>query len=582
MKNSIKQIVLLTVFLAGNFTFAQVNDGIGTEVINVVKPYTPTISDAFKVKEVPVLEDSENSKTATITYTIFSFPVASTFVPAKGNAVQADKPAQEKLYANYAELGGGNYGTLASSLYLTHNFDSHNFLNAAIKHLSSAGGISGVVLPNSFLKSGFDVTYGSKKQTYSWDTNLGYQLQKQYWYGTDNAMNWNVVSRDQLAKAQTYQHIDLGANVRFTASPLQTVGLQYSRFWVGFNSSEIRFTLRPEFAFDLFSKAIKTNVLIDHVSGSFAKDFEGLEFPGYSFTNFGLQPRFALQQDNWSFSVGAALFYNVSNIDLGTRFFAYPKLAASLKVVGDLMVFYTGIDGDLQQNSYRSFAEVNPFVSPTLRIAPTNKQFDIHAGLKGKLSSYLSYDLAAHLIQENNKALFQSNYMKYIAPTNEVYTFGNSFGVVYDNVKTFRVSGGLHSDLTKDVTVGVQASLSKYTMAQENYAWNLPLAELHATTEIAFLPKWSVGADVFFVGERKDFQLNQMVMPANLPFVEADYTRTLPHYFDANLHLNYQHNARLSAYLKGNNLANQSYQRWLNYPVQGLQVLLGAAYKFDF
>jgi outer membrane receptor protein involved in Fe transport len=172
--------------------------------------------------------------------------------------------------------------------------------------------------------------------------------------------------------------------------------------------------------------------------------------------------------------------------------------------------------------------------------------------------------------------------MKYIAPTNEVYTYGNSFGVVYDNVKTFRVTGGLHSDLTKDVAVGVRASLSKYTLAQENYAWNLPLAELHATTEIAFLPKWSVGADVFFVGERKDFQLNQMVMPANLPFVEADYTRTLPYYFDANLHLNYQHNARLSAYLKGNNLANQSYQRWLNYPVQGLQVLLGAAYKFDF
>lgn len=582
MKNSLKQIVLLTVILAGNFTFAQVNDGIGTEVINVVKPYTPTISDAFKVKEVPVLEDSENTKTATITYTIFSFPVASTFVPAKGNAVQADKPAQEKLYANYAELGGGNYGTLASSLYLTHNFDSHNFLNAAIKHLSSAGGISGVELPNSFLKSGFDVTYGRKKQTYSWDTNLGYQLQKQYWYGTDSAMNWNVVSRDQLAKAQTYQHIDLGANVRFTASPLQTVGLQYSRFWDGFNSSEIRFTLRPDLAFDLFNKAIKTTVLIDHVSGSFAKDFEGLEFPGYSFTNLGLQPRFALQQDNWSFSVGAALFYNVSNIDLGTRFFAYPKLAASLKVVGDLMVFYTGIDGDLQQNSYRSFAEVNPFVSPTLRIAPTNKQFDIHAGLKGKLSSYLSYDLAAHVIQENNKALFQSNYMKYIAPTNEVYTYGNSFGVIYDNVKTFRVSGGLHSDVTKDVAVGVQASLSKYTMAQESYAWNLPLAEMHATTEITFLPKWSVGADVFFVGERKDFQLNQMVMPANLPFVEADYTRTLPHYFDANMHLNYKHSARLSAYLKGNNLANQSYQRWLNYPVQGLQVLLGAAYKFDF
>jgi NAD-specific glutamate dehydrogenase len=35
-------------------TFAQkMDENIGTEVVNVVKPYTPTISDAFKVKEIP-------------------------------------------------------------------------------------------------------------------------------------------------------------------------------------------------------------------------------------------------------------------------------------------------------------------------------------------------------------------------------------------------------------------------------------------------------------------------------------------------------------------------------------------------
>jgi hypothetical protein len=27
---------------------------------------------------------------------------------------------------------------------------------------------------------------------------------------------------------------------------------------------------------------------------------------------------------------------------------------------------------------------------------------------------------------------------------------------------------------------------------------------------------------------------------------------------------------------------NQAYQKWMNYPVQGFQVVLGANYKFDF
>jgi hypothetical protein len=38
----------------------------------------------------------------------------------------------------------------------------------------------------------------------------------------------------------------------------------------------------------------------------------------------------------------------------------------------------------------------------------------------------------------------------------------------------------------------------------------------------------------------------------------------------------------LTFFLKLNNIGNQAYEKWLNYPVQGFQVLGGANYKFDF
>ncbi len=57
---------------------------------------------------------------------------------------------------------------------------------------------------------------------------------------------------------------------------------------------------------------------------------------------------------------------------------------------------------------------------------------------------------------------------------------------------------------------------------------------------------------------------------------------TLDSYFDLNAHVGFKYNARLTAFLKGNNLANQQYNRWANFPVQGIQVLIGANYKFDF
>jgi hypothetical protein len=34
--------------------------------------------------------------------------------------------------------------------------------------------------------------------------------------------------------------------------------------------------------------------------------------------------------------------------------------------------------------------------------------------------------------------------------------------------------------------------------------------------------------------------------------------------------------------VKVNNIVNKSYNRWSNYPVQGLQILGGVSYKFDF
>jgi outer membrane receptor protein involved in Fe transport len=58
--------------------------------------------------------------------------------------------------------------------------------------------------------------------------------------------------------------------------------------------------------------------------------------------------------------------------------------------------------------------------------------------------------------------------------------------------------------------------------------------------------------------------------------------KTLESYFDVNAHVGFKYSDRLTAFLRANNITNQNYQKWLNYPVQGLQVVLGVNYKFDF
>ena len=207
------------------------------------------------------------------------------------------------------------------------------------------------------------------------------------------------------------------------------------------------------------------------------------------------------------------------------KLFVYPKANASLKVVGDFMIFYLGIDGDLQQNSYRDFTNENPFVSPTLAIAPTDRQFDVYAGLKGKLANSVSYTVRGSVINEKNKALFIANNYNESIVIQEMYQYGNSFGLTYDTLRTFRFFGELKADFTKNIAVGVNATFNTYSQENEKEAWNLPQFQLGANIDATITSKWFAGANLFFVGDRKDKQINFDVPTAGL--------KTVKSYFDA-------------------------------------------------
>ncbi|MEX0360786.1 MAG: TonB-dependent receptor, partial [Allomuricauda sp.] len=104
-KNHIFSILFLSLWGA---VFAQETDDIGTETVTVVKPYSPTVSDAFKIKSAPNLNDSIVLQKKNINYSIFSVPVASTFTPAKGKASKVERTPPPTLYNSYASVGLGN------------------------------------------------------------------------------------------------------------------------------------------------------------------------------------------------------------------------------------------------------------------------------------------------------------------------------------------------------------------------------------------------------------------------------------------------------------------------------------------
>lgn len=583
IQNIVKTAVALCVFgvfIPQQASAQKKDESIGSEVVNVVKPYSPTLSDAYKIKEEPVLDDEEIQKKQPVNYQIFSFPVASTFTPSKGKAAALDRQAKERLFDNYAVFGIGNYFNIGADVYLSHEVGDNGFASAMFKHNSSQGGIKDVYLDDSFMTNSLDLAYLSSLDNLSWKVEAGYAHRKFNWYGWDQ--NWvdgagagsaifNGVEPDHQ-----FQNAYFAGNLDVNDSFINKLKLRFDRTWDGFDSAENRFVIRPDFHFDLGGSTVKLGLNADYLQGEFKRFYSDDIANKYGVFNVSAHPAFTIMRDDWTINIGAAILYSMDNERDRNIFRVYPEAEASLKLVGDLMVFYVGANGGMDQNTYKQFSETNPFVSPTLNILPTDRQLEGYAGLKGMLASNVSYNVKGYFRVENERALFKYNPLpEYDWLAYQPYHFANSFDVVYDDMRTIGFYGSVNADFSKTVSGGLSARFETFKTDAQEEAWNLPGLALNGKIDVDITPKWYAGAQAFYVGKRKDFLISSALN-------SIGQTVDVDAYFDLNAHVGYKYNERLNGFLKFNNITAQSYQKWLNYPVQGFQVMIGAGYKFDF
>ena len=575
MRKHIKNIILAVFSLSVTLVFSQkkLNDTINTGVIDVVKPYSPTISDAFKVKEVPSVDDATTDTKKEVKYNIFSFPVASTFTPAKGKAAVVEKEKPVKLFDNYATLGVGTYKTILGEVYLNHALSRNESVGGYVSHHSSAGGIEGLSFDDNFSDSKINLNYTTRLRDLSWNVEGGFQHQVFNWYGvhqsqiTDAQANISDVSH-------TFYNAYVGGDITFEDTYIKTAHVLFRRFGDNQGSGENRLVLKGEVDVPLGDEEISTKVVIDYLGGGFDSNYSETNALDYGNIKLGITPTYELKQDDLTVNLGASVNYLNDRASGKSSVYIYPNISATYRVASDLVIAYAGIDGDLIQNSYYDFASENTFVSPTLDIMPTDQVYNAYAGIKGKLSSNMSYNIAGHYVSDKSKALFINND---ITKTSQSYTYGNSFGVVYDNVDTFGFSGELNVDVNRNFKLGLKAEYFSYSTDSQAEAWNLPDITGSLFVDYQIDTHWFAGVNLFYVGERKDqFFLNDPNIAA------TPFTVTLDSYFDANAHVGYHINEQFSVFAKANNIANQGYQRWQNFPVQSIQFLAGATYKFDF
>ncbi len=562
--------------LVFTFTFAQerTKDTIDDQTVNVIKPYTPTISDAFKIKDKPSLDDANTINKKEVKYNIFSIPVASTFTPAKGKAANVDKAKPVKLYDNYASLGVGTYTTILGEIYLNHELNSGENVGGYFSHHSSQGGINGLLLDDDFSKTGLNVNYSKKLNNFSWKLDLGADVMAYNWYGLPQQF-FGQTEANTIDSKIRYNSFYVGGKLNFDNALIKNGSVRFRRFGDDRDSGENRFVAKAGFDIPIRNEVIETELRVDYIGGNFDRNYISTVGIDYGNVNVTLSPSYQIKQDDLTVDLGIRLTYLNDTEQSENKLFLYPNIEASYRLVNDILIGYAGVTGDLIQNSYYDFANQNPFVSPTLLVSPTDQQYHGFIGLKGKLSNTVSYNIKGNYFAEESKPLFKTNDAQTFAT--EDYQFGNSFNVVYDNVKTFSVAGELNIDVNRNFKLAIKGEYFNYNTDNQAEAWNLPNVTGSVFLDYQISRHWFMGGSIFFTGERKDEStlLGTLIPSPAVPV-------TLDSFFDANAHVGYKVTDYLSVFAKANNIANQDYQRWNNFPVQGIQFLAGATYQFDF
>ncbi|MCF6347542.1 MAG: TonB-dependent receptor [Flavobacteriaceae bacterium] len=575
-----KQISILILLLIASVAFSQKKkkDTIGTEVINVVKPYTPTVSDAFKIKSSPEINDSKISKKKQIEYAIFSIPVASTFTPAKGKAKVLRVDPSAPVYDNFITAGFGNFSTPQVEVFAHTNSTRYNDFGGFLNYHSSKGGIDGVVLNDDFVDTRLDLFYKQEDRDFDWQLNGGLRFQKYNWYGLPEQINFSQNVIDGLAETQKYTNVYVGGKLDYKDSFFQGGTTELNYFTDDEGSTEAHILIQPKIEFPIASEYINANARLEYLKGDFFQNYDGTGNIDYSFFTIGFNPNFEVLRDNLTINLGADILYSSGSADgEESKIYMYPKVTASYILIDQVLTVYAGALGGLHQNTYNSFANENPFVSPTLNIKRTDEQYNAFVGFKGKLASNVGYNFKGFYRSEKDKPLYKLNPTKTEGNiiVTKGYEAGNSFQVLYDNIKTLGGFAEISVDFSAALKFGGNIEVNSYNIDNQAETWNLPALKASAFANYN-QDKWFAGANLFFVGERKDELTFQTPVLTTI-----DEVLTLGNYVDLNLNGGYKFTDKLTAFIKVNNVFSSSYQKYANFNVQGLQVFGGLTYKFD-
>jgi hypothetical protein len=551
-------ITIALIIFSCNLSYGQGKN----EEVTIIAPYIPTISDATKIPFRPEITPTEQEKPSfDYNYITKKFEPRLELNPLEPQKYNEGK--QDEVFRNYANIGFGNYVTpyiefMASSLR------SEKYLfGVRLKHHSSQGNIKDYP-PSAYSHNLVSVFGKSFSKNHTLSAEIGYKRDVVHFYGfAPDSFPDVAYSKEDIR--QRFQLINGSLEYR---SNYQEKHMLNHLFGIGFNVfSDLYGTTETQLSFlASLDKAFKTGN--NDFKQAFALDI-GLDYFGYRDSISSFYPVFILIKPVYRFSFAQYRFEAGLSINSASKssenqstggFNVFPILKAEVVIVDNKLKAYAEVSGNRTINSFRSLSGINPFIISTPKVYYTDEQIKIGGGITGN-AGRMNFQADAFYSYLVDIPLFV---------TDTLLVLPNKFDVIYDNMNLLKIKASLGFVQVNRLSARLMAAYYHYIPKNELKAWQMPNYEIGLDAGYTFLEKYTIRGSILALGSKyaRSFNSGEIV------------TVKMAGAFDLGFGLEYQVNKMISAYLDGSNLLNQHYQRWYNYPVQGIQVMAGVKMTF--
>jgi len=532
------------------------------EEVTIIAPYIPTIGNAAKIPFRPEItpQDQENQR---FDYNYVTKNLETKLELDPIEPLKYSTGEQDQLYRNFAKIGMGNYATpyldfMASSL----QSEQYQF-GVRLKHLSSQGKIKDYP-PSAYSHNLVSVFGRVFTKTHTLSADVGYKRDVVHFYGfRPDSFPETEFTKDDLK--QRFQHIhgtlEFGSNYKdkYQLNHHINLGFHFYSDFYDTRESQVSFMLGLD-------KTFKTSG--SDFRHSFALDM-GLDFFGYkdSITSSNpvfipIRPIYRFAFGPYRFEIGMKIEMATTNTPDGSSFGmdVFPVLKAEVVIVEEVVKAFAEVTGSRTMNSFRSLTGINPFITSTPAVFYTDEQIKVGGGITGNASG-LIFTAEAYYSYLDNMPLFV---------TDTTLEFHNKFDVIYDNMNLLNIKASLGYIKISELSARLFAAYYHYIPKNEEKAWHMPNYEVGMEAAYTLQEKYTLRASLLALGQKyartyQDGQVDAAKIGGAL---------------DLGAGFEYQVNRMVSAYVDVNNILNQHYQRWYEYPVQGILVMAGAKLSF--